>query len=454
MPLDVDDADRWLHAATDAFVRSAAHCALRHCRLTVEAPWLGDGRRIALDALYHFERGGPNQAVRVRALASDTPLRELADAGAPAAALEAVARANGLAIVDFGAPLPLAPVAIPKPWGQELWFSGIERRGQSRVVGTTGSTALPLALALGPRHLGTGPQPVLLKILDPWPDPVYGDLYLELHDVKQEVYLVTHVAPDAWPRGVGAVRYGIEPVLRARYADDDRLRTDFLFAVRRYEQIRRRIDALFEARRSRAGVAPDAVVEPAELRRWHAELPAELQADEAECRQAMARFTALVPLRVGDVLTVPAGVPHSLQHGVRVVEFQTPVYERRIIAFAQKVLTQPHWDSAAAIARMSLETPPAPERVRLRDDADCTAERVAAFEDFGVWRVALAPGASFSLPVTVPYVLCMAVDGGVTIGSLHRREGEACIVPAAALREPVRNRGNGRALCLLAAPGL
>ena len=46
----------------------------------------------------------------------------------------------------------------------------------------------------------------------------------------------------------------------------------------------------------------------------------------------MATLLASTELRVGDVVTIPPGTPHSLLRGVTVVEFQTPVFERRILA--------------------------------------------------------------------------------------------------------------------------
>ncbi len=46
--------------------------------------------------------------------------------------------------VPLNAPVPLQRVAIAKPWGQELWYTGIEARGHSRV-GSSPTKSLPLA---------------------------------------------------------------------------------------------------------------------------------------------------------------------------------------------------------------------------------------------------------------------------------------------------------------------
>ena len=50
---------------------------------------------------------------------------------------------------------------------------------------------------------------------------------------------------------------------------------------------------------------------------------------------AVQAFMNPVPLRVGDAVTIPPRVPHSLQKGVHVIEFQTPVFERKILAAGQ-----------------------------------------------------------------------------------------------------------------------
>src|SRR5690606_22232694 len=102
-------------------------------------------------------------------------------------------------------PVALEPVVIPKPWGREVWYTGYEARGESRVVGAGGTMGLAGYLALAPEML-TGNRPVvLLKVLDPSPVPVLGELYLEVHEHKREVYVVTHVDAGAWPDGTGYI---------------------------------------------------------------------------------------------------------------------------------------------------------------------------------------------------------------------------------------------------------
>lgn len=303
---------------------------------------------------------------------------------------------------DARQPVRLAPVHIAKPWGQEIWFTGMEARGESRVC-LDDETDMGIAsyLAQDPAALCGNNDVLLLKILDPAPAPVTGDLYFEVHEEKREVYVVTAVDTDAWPDGVGAIRFGMCQDARARSGDDAAFRAAYLQAVQDYEAVRRDID----------------------------ERGANRDADERAARERMDAFTALTPLRVGDVVKVPVWTPHALQHGVRVVEFQTPTYERLIVSFAQQVVTQDHWDSAAAVARMHLDTPAPPEFEAVSPGV----ERIARFDHFNVWRVRNVP--NLALPQHLPYAVCMGVSGTTTVQAgadtrpLTLSAEQACFVP-------------------------
>ena len=323
---------------------------------------------------------------------------------------------SAIAVVP-DSPVKLVPVSIDKPWGREIWYSGIEERGESRVH--TDGGELPLSTYLD--AAGIAAPVILLKVLDPHPEPVRGDLYFEVHEHKREVYVVTAVDRNAWPDGKGRIRFGMSQDMRRQFADDGEFRAAYLAAVREYEGIRRSIDR------------GDAV-------------PAE---DEARKRAAMDAFTSLKSLRPSDVIVVPTWTPHALQHGTRVVEFQTAAYERYIISFAQKVLTQDGWDSERAIARLRLDPPadPAFEEVAPRVD------RIASFDDFGVWRAAVEPGRPVELPSQAGYALCMALEGRIDIGGVELGPEEACLVPESGLARH-RISTTGAARCLIAAPGL
>jgi hypothetical protein len=292
----------------------------------------------------------------------------------------------------------------------------------------TDSAALGLAsyLAAAPAHL-CGRQPiVLLKILDPKPEPLAGELYFEVHADKREVYVVTDVDTGAWPDGIGRIRFGMNQTRRAEFADDEAFRHAFLESIERYEAVRQSID--------------------------HGE-PG-LQAAEQVAREQAAAFTDYRALQTGDVVAVPAWVPHSLQHGVQVVEFQTPVFERYIISFAQQVTTQDHWDSAEAISRMNLDSP-------LESDLEVIGpgiEKIVNFPEFGAWRASLAPGQSLQLPEHLPYAVAMCISGALSLTgrsrTLELQHLQAAFIPASAIGGSVTNRTEEPGVYLFAAPGL
>ena len=200
----------------------------------------------------------------------------------------------------------LAPVTVPKPWGSEIWYSGVEARGESRV--RRGAASVPLSRHL--QELGRDAPVVLLKVLK----PTAGDLYIEVHQSKSEVYIVDAIDPACWP-AAGRMLLGVDQRSRAALGD------------RGY-------------RAALAGRARAA------------------EAGTAEVREVAALLRS-VTVRQGDMVAIPAGVPHSLLRGVQVVEFQTPVYERRILAASLGVVTQRGWDVDAAVALADLDAVPA-----------------------------------------------------------------------------------------------
>lgn len=344
--------------------------------------------------------------------------RKVLDALAPSPlALAAYAQAEQLPWLPLKGPLALEPVYIPKPWGQEIWYTGIEARGQSRVRAQGFSTPLPWVLQLMPETLveAESNKLILLKILDPLADEIYGDLYFEMHAHKQEVYIVTAIDRSAWPTGEGAIRLGFNPQKRASYADDNGFKQAYLNAVNDYRKVRQAIDERLDQQRIAHQMDLFTPVDAQTLQMWQSLLPAELRSAERELRQAMESFTAMYPLRVGDVVKVPCRVPHALQHGVRTIEFQTPVYERQILSFAQKVLTQTEWDTEAAMNQVIIDTPAQPALTRLNDSACLCVEQVVEFDDFDVKRVRLSAEQAFTLAATNRYSLLLLISGDLHI---------------------------------------
>lgn len=322
-------------------------------------------------------------------------------------------------IINCREPIKLAPIAIAKPWGQEIWYTGIEERGQSKITDGKNSIPLPWFLSAAPTHLaGERHQQLnLLKILDPLPEPVFGDLYFELHEEKQEVYVVTNVASKAWPNQRGKIKIGFDQSVRSEFPSDDSFIEAFAGAVKQYELIRRRIDQQLDALRIENGVGLNEPVPAEQTKQWLTHIDCELREKEEMLRAEMDRFKGSLDLSVGDVLKVPCLTPHSLMHGVRTIEFQTPVYERKIVSFAQKVLTQDTWDTDAATGCMNLGDHKLQALKPTKKTENILIEEVVDFSDFTVSRITLAPSARFELPKLADYALAIGVKGSANIGA-------------------------------------
>jgi len=328
---------------------------------------------------------------------------------------------TGIADIDLLSPLRLNTVTIPKPWGQEIWYTGIEERGVCSVQGVP----LPWILELvGPLLTGTKSlSPILLKILDPLPQEITGDLYFELHQEKREVYIVTHVDKTAWPDSVGKIRYGFNPEKIDSYENEQQFKSAYLASVNEYKNVRQEID-----------------LNPAENN-------PELEAKEESLRKAMDEYTSLKSLRVGDVIQVQPFTPHSLQHGVRVIEFQTPHFERFILSFAQKVLTQDHWDTEEAVQCVRFSEP---DETNTPEDESLIAD----FEEFSVTRLALEPGIDKFIEGIEGnvYSLIIGVQGEAKVNNMLLLPEEGFYIPACVDSLTISNTGTDQATILIARP--
>lgn len=378
-----------------------ARDALLVVEFELDQYWLEGAAPLSLTALYCVNGGGLRVAV------TDQPL-SVGKVGA-VEQFQAWVDEYGLACATVDTPLELLPLYVLKPWGQEIWYTGVEQRGVCRFGSIGNSTPVPWLQAVLP-DAAAGPAGLpllLLKILDPVPQPVTGDLYFELHERKREVYVVTQVDKRAWPDGVGYIRYGFEADQIQRDDSHESFRARYLAAVRAYESVRRELDE-----------QPDG------------ELPGPAQlALERQLREDMNSFTHLHPLRVGDVVVVPRLLPHALQHGVRTVEFQTPVYERKILSFAQKVVTQDHWDTASAVDQMVLSEDAGQSFEVLERGGRRLIERIVDFPDFEVWRIRLEAGSTFAPDAMKDYGVLMIIDGEMALAGLTYEAEQALLLP-------------------------
>lgn len=413
--------------------------------------WLDDKNRIALTALFYI-RGDKRETSMTVLRAEQFDECEKAW-GERSSEFADLLNSLPVSMLPLNSAMLLQPIAIPKPWGREIWYTGIEKRGVVEVGAKGRSVPLPWLLAAAPRRLTHGAQqPILLKILDPLPEPVFGDLYFELHRRKQEVYVVTAVDGRAWPDGVGAIRFGFDAERRAEYATDSAFVEAYLAAVRDYRTVRKQIDARIDMLRMRDGVELSAPAAAATLQKWVAEIDPELQAQEAALRAHMESFTGMMPLGIGDVVKVPCLLPHSLQHGVRTVEFQTPVYERLILSFAQKVLTQEEWDTDEAAGVLQLDPEPAAAFPLVAEGEGWREERIVAFDDFEVRRISLQAGARLQLKLERGYALGMVVGQTLSLGNDRFDPDDAVLLPSGFQSQPLRNDGGGIGYFLLALP--
>ena len=366
------------------------------------AYWLEQAAPLQLTAIYCVRGGALELAVTDHTLVSD----ELA----PRQQYIRWVRRHRLLSYTAGSPIPLASQSIAKPWGEEIWYTAVEHRGVCNFGGEAGVVPIPWLQAALPDNLaGTPGEPlVLLKILAPTALPILGDLYFELHETKREAYVVIHIDPQAWPDGIGYIRYGFDPQQRAAYDSDEAFRAAYLAAVLAYRSQRRKLDCLAE--QGEEGSAQE-------------------HERERTLREQMERFTLLLPLRVGDIVPVPQLFPHALQHGVRTVEFQTPSYERKIISFAQKVLTQDDWDTGEAVAEMLLEPPPTrlPAVPSVPDNV--AIEGVVDFPDFDVVRVSIRPGTSWTFETGASYRLLMVLGGTLALSDAIYGPEQALLLP-------------------------
>ena len=346
--------------------------------------------------------------------------------------------------INLRAPLKLDRLLIPKPWGQEIWYTGIEERGVCSIH----KIPLPWILEVfasmitGTREL----TPILLKILDPSPHEVYGDLYFELHQKKREVYIVTHIDKNAWPDSTGKIRLGFCPDKVNSYADAQQFKDAYLASVEAYRQVRNKIDAKFDEFRLNTQAEEDEPGTMETIKEWQDKIEPELAEQEMNLRDAMNEFTAQRNLHVGDVIHVNPHVPHSLPHGVRVVEFQTPHYERYILSFAQKVLTQDHWDTERALDHVQLDL----EETEVQEISE-TESLVADFEEFRATRIVLQPGMDKVIDADT-YCLVIGVKGRVELGKQRLDPEDGYYITACASPVEIRNTSPEPATFLIAQP--
>jgi hypothetical protein len=386
---------------------------------------------VELAAMIQFNRKN-NGAVKLLAAVSDQVESFNASLGQPNPDFETVCVDLGLPIIDLTAPMLLDTVSISKPWGREIWYTGCEARGVSCIQG------VPLPWVVSLHAMGImgreNETPLLLKILDPLP-----------------VYVITHVDESAWPGGIGRIRYGFDEQKQASYRDEKLFKSAYLGSVKQYRDIRNRIDNQLDIFRHEDGFELNAPVPTQTISAWLDKVPGEWLEKEQLLRSEMESFTGMRPLSVGDVISIPTHTPHALQHGVRAIEFQTPHYERQILSFAQKVLTQPGWDTEEALDLINVHAQSPVALEVLHADKGVVVESIARFEQFMALRITLESGSSYVFEMDA-YALLISVRGQCKIANLELAPEQACLIPKMCIDPRITNPTEQAIQCLLAYP--
>ena len=355
--------------------------------------------------------------------------------------LESVAKNRQCVIVNINQPLSLEVLNIPKPWGHEGWYTGFEKRGVVRVTDEYGKTELPHALDLFKKKLlaDYSKSLILLKTLNPFPEDVVGDLYYEMHEKKWEVYVVTKIDRTAWPSGEGIIKAGVNPHKISKYQDNyadkwsEIFIKDFKKAIYEYEKIRIKIDTSKE------------------------EVSKEISLKELSLREKAASFIGNCKVKVGDIISFPVFQIHSLRHGIKVIEFQTPHYERLILMFAQKVITQNKWDTADALGKMKMEVYKKPEPKILKKTEGLLVERIVDFPQFSADRISLECKNTWDEQLGGKYHLLINISGCALVypesgDAVFLNPEEALFLPVGMRSYRLKSTGNLPLICLKAMP--
>ena len=327
---------------------------------------------------------------------------------------------NQMSALVLNTPLVLDPVTVKKPWGEEIWFSGIEERGVSSCNGIP----ITFLIEIFGEFLGCSKPPILLKVLAPNPEPNLGDLYFELHEKKTEVYVVTDINSGSWPNGVGKIRLGFNDKEIQSQGTSEKFIEKYLSSVESYQRCRNLIDSKVDQMKVAFGLSKDEIIEAELYRTFLAEIDKAIIDDEKILRKEMNKFTKLHDIKIGDAIKVKPYIPHSLQHGVRVVEFQTPHYERYILSFGQKVITQDHWDTKTALMKAKISE----NRIEQPTKLDEFQDIVADFKEFNVTRAILPPKSDLKIEEK-GYCLIIGISGETKLGSNTVKNEKAFFIP-------------------------
>lgn len=340
---------------------------------------------------------------------------------------------EGIAYLESSKPYRLSPIEIKKPWGKEVWYTGIERRGVSSLKTPSGYLPLHYVNAVLPKRLkgsAFDSDVILLKILKTKSN-ARGDLYIELHKKKEEVYVVDSIDQKVYKNKEAPLLYGMdeEKIKKMGLESYKKLLLD---EITSYEKHREKVDAQFHELCQKEGIDLNACLDEKQDKLLYGQIPKEIIQKDLKDYQKIRSFFGKSLLREGSVVRIEKGVPHSIPHGVRVVEFQNAYYERKIIAFNQKVLTQKRWDTKEALDVMKKSSPLNEPNIFYEGDNYLERE-LAKFEDYTVDEIVIHPGyrhvnyaADF---YQILYCLGNSLEVETEMDSMMLQKSEAIFIP-------------------------
>ena len=315
----------------------------------------------------------------------------------------------------------MQPVSISKTWGKEIWYSGIEERGvcQVKSIENNFTTPLPYVLEIlqaleiledfknlkfskSKNNLQKKEKIILVKQLVPLAQKEKGNLYYELHEKKKEIYIVNKISKIAYPEKIGKIKIGMNQNHREQFSSFKKFKDSFLEIAKQCKKI---IDDISKSN---------------EEKKQNREL-------KKKYFQQLEPFFRYVDLQVGDVIRISPFIPHSLQHGVSVIEFQTQHYERAILSFEQKVITQNHWDTEKALVPLKEKDIFAHEK-KFKNDLkkinkkikNTSFEKIKGFDEFFIERIT-TENSNFSIKEK-NYFILFIISGAITVTIKNQKE--------------------------------
>ena len=125
--------------------------------------------------------------------------------------------------------------------------------------------------------------------------------------------------------------------------------------------------------------------------------------------------------------------------------------------FAQKVITQNHWDTENAINKMETEVYHPPKLECIHNSEYLNVERFTNFPQFNFDRIRMAPKNTFEDQLDGRYQLLIIISGQAAVVTqsgnyIYIKKEESLFLPVAMKSCFIENIGNNQLICLKATP--